>query len=58
MRRKTSILAIGALALFLLFLAPVSDTGANSTGGASMTMCMDCHILPKGAEIHAEWDRC
>ncbi len=45
---------IGAVALPLLFLALGSNTGANSTGGAPMTMCMDCHGMPKGAEIRVE----
>jgi hypothetical protein len=54
MSRIFNPLAIGAVALFLLFLALGSPSGANSTGGAPMTMCMDCHGMPKGAKIRVE----
>ncbi len=54
MSRMFNPFIIGAMALFLLILALGATTGANSTGGAPMTMCMDCHGMPKGAEIRVE----
>ncbi len=45
------ILLIGAL---LMFLGLRTETGAHSTSGAPATMCIDCHILPKGAEIKVD----
>ncbi len=51
---RYGILIIGGMAL--AFLCPTFDSpsGANSTGGAPMTMCMDCHGMPKGAEVRVE----
>ncbi len=51
---RYGILIIVAAALFFLCSVFVSPSGANSTSGAPMTMCMDCHGLPKGAEIRME----
>jgi len=42
------------MAIFFLCPAFDSPSGANSTSGAPMTMCMDCHGMPKGAEIRME----
>ncbi len=47
-------LGLGAAALFFLPQGIVFEAIANSSGGAPTTMCMDCHILPKGAEILTE----
>ncbi len=48
---KGIIFCVAFAAAVLIF--PGLWTGAlgNSTGGAPTTMCMDCHIMPKGAEI-------
>lgn len=53
---KGVLLPLGAtaMALFLLLSVYGSQTGANSTTGAPMTMCMDCHGIPKGAQIQIE----
>jgi hypothetical protein len=45
---------IVGMALFFLCSILGSQSGANSTSGAPMTMCMDCHGMPKGAEIRVE----
>ena len=45
--------AFGAAAFF--FLPGITPAAlANSSGGAPTSMCMDCHVLPKGADIVAE----
>jgi hypothetical protein len=51
--KRTSLLIV--LAAFTLLLAGLwTEARANSTGGAPTTMCMGCHIVPKGAEIKIE----
>ena len=42
------ILLAGAI---VLVLGLGAETSASSTSGAPTRMCMDCHIVPKGAEI-------
>lgn len=46
--KRCLLLAMGVMALFLVACPPA---GANSTSGAPTAMCMDCHGMPKGAEI-------
>jgi hypothetical protein len=48
---RYAILILAGVALFGMFSVYTPPSGASSSGGAPMVMCMDCHILPKGAEI-------
>lgn len=38
----------------LLLVGLFTDARGNSTGGAPTAMCMDCHVMPKGATIKME----
>jgi len=51
MRRRLFLFMIGAMMVCFLLWVFGSQSGANSTSGAPTIMCMDCHVLPKGAEI-------
>jgi len=42
---------IGGTALFFSLWALAFQSAANSTSGAPTIMCLDCHGLPKGAQI-------
>ncbi len=53
MRDKKILGSVGLMALFWPLVLG-SPAGANSSGGAPTVMCMECHILPKGAEIQTE----
>ncbi len=51
---KRTFFFLMAAGIPLLFLGFWTDALGTSTGGAPTTMCMDCHIMPKGAEIKVD----
>lgn len=54
MKHGRFLLSIGTLTLSLISCGFFSTSLANSTSGAPVIMCMDCHAMPKGAEIKLE----